>query len=96
MRLLSKDISWDDEIIRCRVPLFPNALISSSSGHAWMNTSLRREVTRYPKKQEGADSRQHLPPGVQRCSAREARLQLPESRGPSRTAGLRAGFSSGA
>ena len=46
-------------------------------------------LTRYPKKQEGADSRQHLPPGVQRCSARAARLQLPASRGPIRTAGLR-------
>jgi hypothetical protein len=53
-----------------------------------MNTSLRREVTRYPKKQEGADSRQHLLPGVQRCSARAARFQLPESRGPIRTAVL--------
>jgi hypothetical protein len=38
-----------------------------------------REVTRSPKTQEGADSRQHLPPGVQRCSARAARLQLPAS-----------------
>ena len=48
--------------------------------------SLRKEVTRYPKNLEGADSRPHLPPGVQQCSARAARLQLPESRGPIRTA----------
>jgi len=54
-----------------------------------MNTSLRREVTRFLKIEEGADSRQHLPPGVQRYSARAACLQLPASRGPIRTAVLR-------
>lgn len=37
---------------------------------------------RSPEMQGGAGSRQHLPLGVPRCSARAARLQLPASRGP--------------
>ena len=52
----------------------------------WQSSEFVWEVTRYPKNLGGADSRQHLPPGVQRCIARAARLQLPASRGPIRTA----------
>jgi hypothetical protein len=37
-----------------------------------MNTSLRKEVTRIQKNLEGADSRPHLPSGVQQCSARSS------------------------